>query len=55
MASPEFTRDELEAILGWAGMAGVGFHYGPGQPDPNDPSLTALAKVRKALGIEEPS
>jgi hypothetical protein len=31
-------------VIGWAGMAAVGFSYGP-PLDPKDPSISALAKI----------
>lgn len=44
----ELTEEERQAVIGWAGMAGVGFSYGPTPVDPNDPSLTALKKIQDA-------
>ena len=38
---------EVKAMLKWAGMAGVGFRYG-GVADPDDPGVTALAKLEAA-------
>lgn len=44
--------DEIQAMVGWAGTAGVGFVYG-GTADPKDPSIVALAKLNKAVGNAE--
>ncbi len=43
----ELDDAEVRAVLGWAGMAGVGFRYG-GVADPDDPGVTALAKLEAA-------
>ena len=38
---------EVKAMLGWAGMAGVGFRFG-GTADPLSPEMTALKKLQAA-------
>lgn len=45
------TDDEVKAVIGWAGMAGVGFVFG-GTPDPKDPGVSALRKFEAQQASE---
>ena len=42
------TEAERDAMLRWARMAGVGFTYGPDEPDPNAPDQSAVRKLETA-------
>lgn len=54
MPTLELTDEELKAVYGWAGMAGQGFAYGPPPPGfEQEPGNTALAKVKRLLGVED--
>jgi hypothetical protein len=43
----EFTEEERDAMIEWAGMAGVGFRFGLPSPRP-DPNVSALRKLEES-------
>lgn len=40
----DLTDAELTAVIGWAAADAIGFSFGPANPNPKDPSISALAK-----------
>lgn len=47
-----FTPEERDEMIGWAGMAAVGFVFG-GTTNPHDPGVTALKKLEASRDEEE--
>lgn len=48
MVTVKLTSAELRAVIEWAGMAGVGFNFGPEPANEHDPNITALKKLQDA-------